>query len=288
MKFLLENVRMRTEFENVISEQLGLFPVMINSALVSAQNRVRLYWTNIRTRTEVNLFDSVVYTCIPQPKDKGIYLKDILENDVDEKYYFSQAQIQKLLEKRYESDELDDVENIESEYYSLFGFDDFEDCQVVNNIEYTDLCMAFRGRFNSVTGRNEQQPEFRFDGKSNSLTTVQKDNLLLRRKPKECSPHIISGSIVSSKFGGGFRPIKSGKSACLMARARNDGNGQCVCMILKDDNISIRRLTPTECCRLQTIPDWYKWNCGDTQIYRMLGNGWTVDVIRHIFQFLNA
>lgn len=288
VKFLLENVRMRTEFENVISEQLGLFPVMINSALVSAQNRVRLYWTNIRTRTEANLFDSVIYTCIPQPKDRGIYLKDILENEVDEKYYFSQAQIQRLLEKRYESDEVDDVENIESEYYNLFDFVDFEDCHVVNNIEHTDLCMAFRGRFNSVTGRNEQQPEFRFDGKSNSLTTVQKDNLLLSRNPKEYSPHIISGSIVSSKFGGGFRPIKSGKSACLMARARNDGNGQCVCMILKDDDISIRRLTPTECCRLQTIPDWYKWNCGDTQIYRMLGNGWTVDVIRHIFQFLNA
>ncbi len=74
MKFLLENVRMRTEFENVISEQLGLFPVMINSALVSAQNRVRLYWTNIRTRTEANLFDNVVYTCIPQPVDRGIYI----------------------------------------------------------------------------------------------------------------------------------------------------------------------------------------------------------------------
>lgn len=288
VKFLLENVRMRTEFENVISEQLGLFPVMINSALVSAQNRIRLYWTNIRTRTEANLFDSVVYTCIPQPVDRGIYLKDILEKDVDEKYYFSQAQIQKLLEKRYESDEANGLENDESEYYSLFDFDDYEDYQVVNNIEYTDLCMAFRGRFNPVTGRNEQQPELRFDGKSNSLTTVQKDNLLISRKPKDRSPHIISGSIVSSKFGGGFRPIKSGKSACLMARARNDGNGQCVCMIVNDDeDVVIRRLTPKECCRLQTVPEWYEWICGDTQIYRMLGNGWTVAVISHIFRYLS-
>ena len=210
------------------------------------------------------------------------------EKDVDEKYYFSQDQIQKLIEKRYESNEADDVENIESEYYSLFDFDDFEDYQVVNNIEYTDLCMAFRGRFNPVTGRNEQQPELRFDGKSNSLTTVQKDNLLISRKPKDSSPHIISGSIVSSKFGGGFRPIKSGKSACLMARARNDGNGQCVCMIVnEDEDVAIRRLTPKECCRLQTVPEWYEWTCGDTQIYRMLGNGWTVDVISHIFQYLS-
>ncbi len=287
MKFLLENVRMRTEFENVISEQLGIFPVMINSALVSAQNRLRLYWTNIRIRKEANLFDTIVYTDIPQPKDRRIYLKDILESDVDEKYYFSQSQIQKLLENRNESIEADSVQNIESEYYGLFNYDDFEDYQMDKDIEYSDMCLAFRGRFNPVSGRNEQQPELRYDGKTNSLTTVQKDNLLISRRPKEDCTRIVSGSIVSSKFGGGFRPIKSGKSACLMARARNDGNGQCVCMIVsEDDNITIRRLTPVECCRLQTVPEWYEWTCGDTQIYRMLGNGWTVAVISHIFQFL--
>lgn len=287
VKFLLENVRMRTEFENVISGQLGIFPVMINSALVSAQNRLRLYWTNIRIRKEANLFDTLVYTDIPQPKDRGIYLKDILESDVDVKYYFSQSQIQKLLESQNESIEADNAEDNDSDYYGLFGYDDFEDYQMDKDIEYSDMCLAFRGRFNPVSGRNEQQPELRFDGKTNSLTTVQKDNLLISRRPKKDCSRIVSGSIVSSKFGDGFRPIKSGKSACLMARARNDGNGQCVCMIVnEDDNITIRRLTPGECCRLQTIPEWYEWTCGDTQIYRMLGNGWTVAVISHIFQFL--
>lgn len=49
---------------------------------------------------------------------------------------------------------------------------------------------------------------------------------------------------------------------------------------------SIRRLTPTECARLQTIPPWYKWKCSDSQAYRMLGNGWTVEVIKHFFSFL--
>lgn len=48
----------------------------------------------------------------------------------------------------------------------------------------------------------------------------------------------------------------------------------------------IRRLTPTECARLQTIPKWYKWKCSSTQQYKMLGNGWTVEVIKHIFSFL--
>jgi hypothetical protein len=50
--------------------------------------------------------------------------------------------------------------------------------------------------------------------------------------------------------------------------------------------LGIRRLTPTECARLQTIPTWYKWECSDSQAYRMLGNGWTVEVIKHFFQFL--
>lgn len=50
--------------------------------------------------------------------------------------------------------------------------------------------------------------------------------------------------------------------------------------------LGIRRLTPTECARLQTIPTWYKWECSDTQAYKMLGNGWTIEVIKHIFSFL--
>lgn len=49
----------------------------------------------------------------------------------------------------------------------------------------------------------------------------------------------------------------------------------------------IRRITPTECARLQTVPDWYKWECSATQQYRMIGNGWTIEVIKHIFSFMD-
>lgn len=96
IKFMLENVRMRKEYEMVITNELGLFPVCINSSLVSAQNRIRLYWTNIRTGTE-GLF-SEVYTDIPQPKDKGLLLKDILETEVDTKYYLSEKVINNMLQ----------------------------------------------------------------------------------------------------------------------------------------------------------------------------------------------
>ena len=52
-------------------------------------------------------------------------------------------------------------------------------------------------------------------------------------------------------------------------------------------DMRLRRLTPTECARLQTVPDWYRWECSETQQYRMLGNGWTVEVIRHIFSLID-
>lgn len=86
--FLLENVEMGKKWEKVLSEAIGLQGVHINSALVSAQIRKRIYWTNIRTARTL-LGDC--YTDIPQPEDRGILLRDILEDDadVDEKYYLS-------------------------------------------------------------------------------------------------------------------------------------------------------------------------------------------------------
>lgn len=140
------------------------------------------------------------------------------------------------------------------------------------------------------------------DGKTNCLTSVQKDNLILQRPrgnnkggeftekvPTLTSNHweqnnliIESGTFRTQKVDGGFRPVKSGKAGCLCARARNDGSGQGAVRL----GNSIRRLTPTECARLQTIPDWYKWQCSETQQYKMLGNGWTVAVISHILQYL--
>lgn len=96
--FFLENVEMGKKWEAVLSHAIGLYGVHINSALVSAQNRKRIYWTNIRTRKE-GLFGEV-YTDIPQPEDRGLLLKDVLEQEVDEKYYLSDKAVAKLIEYR--------------------------------------------------------------------------------------------------------------------------------------------------------------------------------------------
>lgn len=281
--FLLENVEMGKKWERVLSEAIGLRGVRINSALVSAQNRRRIYWTNIRVGHE-GLF-GYPYSDIPQPADRGVLLKDILEKEVCGKYFLSRKMVDWLnihKEKR----------NVE---IRLLDGDDKSHCltvsgQVKGNLSTDYICVAMRERESacltprrteygkqirkkyeagevSERRKNIQQLEPRTDSKTNCLTTVQKDNLI-----------VVPGTVRT--FGGEhFREIKSDKSCTLLARYRNDGSSQ-LCVR------EIRRLTPTECARLQTIPDWYKWECSDTQQYRMLGNGWTVDVIAHILSFI--
>lgn len=92
-KFLLENVDMLQEWQDIISKQVGVIPIKINSALVSAQNRVRLYWTNIGVKED--MYGHMI-PGIPQPKDQGIVLRDILQDDVDEKFYLTEKSLARI------------------------------------------------------------------------------------------------------------------------------------------------------------------------------------------------
>jgi DNA (cytosine-5)-methyltransferase 3A len=236
--FMLENVKMKKEFELVISKYMGVAPIEINSALLSAQNRVRLYWTNIAN--EPFGFFGDMQCMIPQPKDKGILLKDILESEVPEKYYLSEKMLAYL-----EQNSIKQKENGNG-----FKFDPHTDLNVKGKSITTkpgqrmddNFIVASRGRNpenpkNRESGLNtEQMLEPRFDGKTNCLTSVQKDNLVMQYT----------------------------------------------------EDYRIRRLTPTECERLQTVPDGHTSCVSDTQRYRMLGNGWTVDVIAYIFSFMKT
>lgn len=213
VKFLLENVVMSKKWEAVLTKAIGVDPVKINSNLVSAQNRKRLYWTNIAE--------------ITQPEDEGIFIRDILEDDVNEKYYLSQKALEGLINRA----------RVNAEKGNGFGACVVSPNRKANTLlvspqgKERNLIVASRGR-TGADGITRQHLEPRKDGKSNCLTTVQKENLLIE-------------------------------------------NGS-----------TLRRLTPVECARLQTVPDWYEWVVSDTQIYRMCGNGWTVRVIEHILKNL--
>jgi DNA-cytosine methyltransferase len=216
--FLLENTPMKQEYQDVISQYLGVKPIMINSSLVSAQNRKRLYWTNIPN--------------IEQPKDKGIMLSDILEDEVDEKYYIN-------------TDRAIEICNIEAEKGKI----------------------AYIGK-DSLGNR-----VYSIHGKSVTLKALgggwgAKTGLYW-------IPCLTPFRTEKRQQGQRFKPSNA-KFYTLTAQDRHGVlmNGQ------------IRRLTPLECERLQTVPDGYTSSVSDSQRYKMLGNGWTVDVISHILSYI--
>jgi site-specific DNA-cytosine methylase len=255
--YLLENVKMAKEHELVISRYMGVHPIEINSALVSAQNRVRLYWTNIANEP-FGLFGDM-QCMIPQPKDKGVLLRDILEKEFDEKYYLSETAIHRILGYNNADGMVDNSgkSNCLTTVYHKLGRDN-------------TYIVAQRGRnpenpkSRKVGLPTEQMLEPRFDGKTNCLTSVQKDNYVIYADGYEQDKRAY---------------FESGKSGCLdMKPARQK--------VLLEREWRIRRLTPMECERLQTVGDNYTSCVSDTQRYRMLGNGWTVDVICHILSYM--
>ncbi|MEE5993708.1 MAG: DNA (cytosine-5-)-methyltransferase [Oscillospiraceae bacterium] len=242
--FLYENnYSIHRNIKNEISEKLGVQPIMINSALVSAQQRKRCYWTNIPD--------------VIQPEDKGILLNDILENAVgwhDKSYCMTASYSKAVLHNSLKRNQRTMVA------VPVYG-------------------AAQRGRYKE-NGSTEQHIEIRNDGKSNCLTTVQKDSLI-------CKPVRIGEY---GKGGQGQRIYSvHGKSVTLSANGGGQGAKTGLYKIdLPDGDYIIRKLTPIEAERLQTLPDNYTAGISDTQRYKCIGNAWTVDVIAHIFKGLEG
>jgi len=216
--WLLENVMMKQEYQDIISQRLGIKPIRINSALVSAQNRDRLYWTNIGNKKDLFGFP---YCDIRQPEDKGIVLADIIENGIVDR------QKSYCLDSNYQNTS----ESSTDRYFRKSR------SQIVFN------------HFPNKKGKLAQEKSIKAlkyaNDKSNALLAIRMD---------------------------------IGKNGCTII---NDG-------------ISWRKLTPLECERLQTVPDNFtlvldengKQLVSNSQRYKMLGNGWTVDVICHILKHM--
>lgn len=175
--FLLENVKMKKEHEKVITEYIGVEPILINSSLLTAHNRPRLYWTNIPN--------------VEQPNDKGVLLKDIIDLQVDNYEYIPEA---KTINRQYKK----------------------------NYLQYD---------INGKGHGSQDQRAYYLDNKHGCLDTGA-----------------------------------SGKAKIL----EQDGR--------------VRKVTRNEAERLQGVPDNYTNIVSRAQALKMLGNGWTVDVIAHIFK----
>lgn len=278
--FLYENnYSISKDIKKEITKYLGVEPIMINSALVSAQSRKRMYWTNIPN--------------VIQPADKCVFLKDILESGTD--------LMQK--EKGY---------RLTATYQGATVDNTLERCQ--RDLIAEHICVAQRGR--DTTNCIEQHFEARTDGKTNTLTTVQKNNLVAEpvrigtvennaknnydsKQYRVYSPECKSTTLCGQ--GGGLG-AKTGLYAVPVPEKAQwiDGKTYPVYRVengiitvkdkqypikLADGYYIIRKLTVTECKRLQTVPDNYIMPVSNTQAYKQLGNGWTVDVIAHILSF---
>ena len=232
--FIYENNKsMSKAIRASIDETFGFEAVLINSALVSAQNRQRLYW--VGKRNDDGTYSKVL---VEQPEDRGILLRDILETGVcwrDKSY---------TLDANY--------------YKGGIEYSPLDNCDVVitdNNIRcsYKDgsgTAMGYSVYFDDVK-----------------------------------SPTVISGNAARMKI---IERV-SDKKQYLFYEVRNGLitiKGKQYPIKLKDGYYIIRKLTVRECMRLQTVPEWYEFPVSDSQAYKMLGNGWTVDVIAHILKGL--
>ena len=297
IKFLLENVMMGEKWEKVLSRAIGVNPIEINSSLVSAQNRRRLYWTNIGMQP-AGLFGDLE-SVIVQPKDRGILLKDILQTEVNEKYFLSDKMI-KWLDRH--------SEKRGNEFKKTTG-NRKAGCLSVSALCCQNLSADFIVHSlmprSSTNGNGGSGHLTRNDGKTYCLDTANSiavEVREVRQLNKDVKLVEEKYSITENRYNFYLRKKNSGflttivkdnndKSECLVSTMYKSMQGFCVYknnpLQYKENYQRIRRLTPIECERLQTVRDGYTEGVSDTQRYRMLGNGWTIEVIAHIFNYLN-
>lgn len=267
--FLLENVRMKKEFLDVITEYMGVEPICINSNLVSAQNRVRYYWTNIPNVT--------------QPDDLGILLKDIIHegnpNDALSNrwtdWWKQNAEFQ--LQKQYSTFTAEKAGTMTARQYASWNGNFW--------FEALNKYIVPFDKTLQILDREVQRGKvgyFRSDSQANRVYYIHDKAITL-----------------CGDAGGGAAKMGQYLFGCLSPdriEKRQNGqrfsDGQKFYTVTAQDRHGvlvegyIRKLSPVECERLQTLPDNYTAGVSDSQRYKMLGNGWTVDVIAHIFKGL--
>jgi len=308
--FLLENVKMKKEFLEVITDQVStcypefqgkdLFggriePILINSSLVSAQSRQRYYWTNIPN--------------IEQPEDKGIVLRDILVED-------GQTDLVGMNGKKAFKENIDKGTALLARDWK--GWNTYG----MTGVQTTPKQV---GVASDINGHDILKRVYSPDGKSLTLNTMGGGN----REPKVAVQSYREVRTEEGKKARRDAKLKTGKDHTPFRSKelipRTDGKvGTITPNLNKDHEISIktnktnqinpklrtksktvrsggrgsydrhewdsvddlhwRKLTPLECERLQTVPDNYTKHVSKTQRYRMLGNGWTINVIAHILK----
>lgn len=283
--FLYENNKsMSPAIREQITKELGVEPILINSALVSAQNRNRLYWTNIPE--------------VSQPEDKGILLKDILEEATpwqEKAYaltasYYKGPMLENTLERKQRTmvDEPIRIGTIENEAQNA----DFDSQQYgVYSPEGKSVTLCGNGggvgaktglyavpymrvQEATKTGFTEIKP-------GNCVDMAMLNSKTRRGRNMESKANCLTTSPDFYQYIGTVeQPIYKVKDGHITIKDKQYP------IKLLDGYYIIRKLTVKECMRLQTVTDTYIFPVSNSQAYKMLGNGWTVDVIAHILSFI--
>jgi len=264
---LLENVRMKKQFEDVITEHMGFPPQLLNSSVVSAQNRWRNYWFGMLINGK---YEQII---IPPMEDKGLVLKDILQTDHDE----PPVPINERNARHHKNPNQKALCATASMYKGAGN----------NGMTLVDRLIPV-GQAEEYAHYNYRATKevYHMDGKAPTLLTMQGGN----REPKVATYSPKGGRIVNRRLdaNGVRKDYQMDLPLEPQVEVRSDDKTNCLTTVQKDnivvEGMTWRKLTPIECERLQTLPDNYTEGVSKTQRYKMIGNGWTVDVIAHILK----
>tara|TARA_A100000171_G_scaffold36492_1_gene35192 strand:- start:1313 stop:2449 length:1137 start_codon:yes stop_codon:yes gene_type:complete len=264
---LLENVRMAKKSQDIMSEAIGFEPQALNSKDVSAQNRYRLYWWGKRVG------DYYKQIPIPPMVDKGIVLADILE---DLPFDEAPNYLKGTWCGRVRGDLVKSIDDPKAHCLTASMYKG----QIPTFIKSKKPIQV--GMANDIKGFDIIKRVYSPQGKSPTLTTMQGGH----RQPKVAIGRIVNRRLdengvrkdnqLELPFTTQLEVSDSAKSNCLTTVQKDN-------VVVSEDYL-YRKLTPLECERLQTLPDNYTEGVSNTQRYKMIGNGWTVDVIAHILK----
>lgn len=282
--FLYENNKsMSPAIKEQITKELGVEPILINSALVSAQNRNRLYWTNIPG--------------VVQPEDRGILLKDILDSGeawreksytLDANYYKTAGTYNPKSQHSYSRHMAAEPVGIteDGKGYTLTA-PYYKGPMLENTLKRKQRSMAaepaildelvpyVQKKIDTIVDKYGYLPE-RFNP-YNASEIKDKTPTLTANMGRQTSSATVFSIIQSD---GTQKPVYEVMNGLITIKEKQYP------IKLPDGYYIIRKLTVNECMRLQTVPDSYFFPVSNTQAYKMLGNGWTVDVIAHILSFI--
>jgi len=265
---LLENVRMSKQSQDVISKYMGFEPQALDSKYKSAQKRYRLYWWGRLTTCEAGTW---VYEQMPieEMRDKKIVMQDILEDG-------------------YATDVMTNADGkshcLTARYNGAVWWNSIERKQrtmVLKDNPTVSRDGLIRVGTADLKGHDSIKRVYAQEGKAPTLTTMQGGH----REPK-----VAIGRIVNRRLdeNGTRKDDQLDLPFTRQLEVREDEKSNCLTTVQKDNVVVSkdmwRKLTPLECERLQTIPDNYTNHVSNSQRYKMIGNGWTVDVIAHILK----